>query len=123
MTDHTGLPYNNIKLSKQTGVNEMKYEMKNTGIVAKQIRVDGMLVLDWKCGSIECGNQWATTAGDGRRGWLVGDQNNRRAYQTPPRRFVANKKEAIAQIVLAHKLEGGKAYDDSWTEEAGLIIH
>ena len=101
----------------------MKYEMKNTGIVAKQIRVDGMLVLDWKCGSIECGNQWATKAGDGRRGWLVGDQNNRRANQTPPRRFVANKKEAIAQIVLAHKLEGGKAYDDSWTEEAGLIIH
>ena len=97
----------------------MKYEMQNTGIIAKQIRVDGMLVLDWKCGSIECGEQWARKAikaEDGFSGWMFGDQRS-------VHDIVANKKEAIAQIVLAHKLEGGKANDDSWTEEAGLIIH
>ena len=97
----------------------MKYEMKNTGIIAKNLRVDGMLVLDWQCGSIECGEQYAMKANkaeDGHSGWIVGDQNNTNS-------IVANKKEAIAQIVLMHKLEGGKANDDSWTEEAGVIIH
>ena len=98
----------------------MKYEMKNTGIVAKQIRVDGMLVLDWKCGSIECGLQRASKANkaeDGFSGWVVRDQD-----PTGGVGVVANKKEAIVQIVLAHKLSGGKANDDSWTEEAGIII-
>ena len=99
----------------------MKYEMKNTGIVAKQIRVDGMLVLDWKCGLIECGEQVArkaTKAEDGYSGWVVRDQDPMGGAD-----IVTNKKEAIFQIVLAHKLRGGKANDDSWTEEAGLIIH